>query len=73
MEILKNPIGNRNRDLPARSAVPQPAAPPRTPDLHLLKTPKYKDRFAKFKATSTVLLRIHALCEVTLCLWVSAY
>jgi hypothetical protein len=28
-------IGNRTRDLPACSAVPQPTAPPRTPFIHL--------------------------------------
>jgi len=29
-------IGNRTRDLPACSAVPQPTAPPRPPNLHVL-------------------------------------
>jgi hypothetical protein len=31
MKNLSDTIGNRNRDLPACSAVPQPTAPPRTP------------------------------------------
>jgi len=28
-----NPIGNRTRDLPAYSAVPQPETPPRNPEV----------------------------------------
>ena len=31
MEKSKDTIGNRTRDLPACSAVPQPTAPPRAP------------------------------------------
>jgi hypothetical protein len=34
IKSMKNPndtIGNRNRDIPFRRAVPQPTAPPRTP------------------------------------------
>jgi hypothetical protein len=30
MKNLKDPIGNRSRDLPACSALPQPTLPPRT-------------------------------------------
>jgi hypothetical protein len=33
MKISSDTIGNRTRDLPACTAVPQPTAPPRTPDL----------------------------------------
>jgi hypothetical protein len=33
MKNSNDTIGNRNRDLPACSAVPQPTAPPRTPYL----------------------------------------
>jgi len=72
MKILKNIIGNRTGDLPGCSAVSQPAAPRRASDLHLLKIPKYKERFAKFETTSEVLLRIQAICEVMHCLWVRA-
>jgi hypothetical protein len=68
IKILKNLIGYRTGDLPACSAMSQPAAPPRAPDLHLLNTPKYKERFAKFEITSEVLLRIQATCEVMHCL-----
>jgi len=32
MKISNDTIGNRNRDLPACSAVPQPTAPPRGPE-----------------------------------------
>jgi hypothetical protein len=70
MKILKNFIGDRTGDLQACSAVSQPAVSPRAPDLHLLKIPKYKERFAKFENTSAALLRIQAFCEVTHCLWV---
>jgi len=31
MKISSDTIGNRTRDLPAGSAVPQPTAPPRAP------------------------------------------
>ena len=37
MRNSNDTIGNRNRDLPAYSAVPQPAAPPGTPLLRELK------------------------------------
>jgi hypothetical protein len=33
MKNLKDPIGNRNRDLPTCSAVPQPTALPPTPSV----------------------------------------
>jgi len=33
MKNSNDTIGNRTRDLPACSAVPQPTAPPRVPDL----------------------------------------
>jgi hypothetical protein len=32
MKNSSDTIGNRTRDLPTSSAVPQPTAPPRTPD-----------------------------------------
>ena len=34
MKNFKETIGNRNRDLPAFSTVPQPTAPPHTPKFH---------------------------------------
>jgi len=36
MENSSDIIGNRSRDLPACSAVPQPTDPPRTPDREVL-------------------------------------
>jgi hypothetical protein len=36
MKNLNDPIGNRTRALPPCSAVPQPAAPSRTPVIHVL-------------------------------------
>jgi len=35
MKSFSDNIGNRTRDLPACSAVPQPTAPPRAPNLSL--------------------------------------
>ena len=34
-KISSDSIGNRTRDLPVQSAVPQPTAPPRTPQISL--------------------------------------
>jgi len=36
MKNFNDTIGNRTRDLPACSAVPQPTAPPRTPSIYVL-------------------------------------
>jgi len=35
MKNSSDTIGNRTRDLPAGSAVPQPTAPPRVPHVHV--------------------------------------
>jgi hypothetical protein len=50
-------IGNRTRDLPACSAVPQPTAPPRTP--------VYVSRF--------LYIRIHVLCKYVVYVFVYVY
>jgi hypothetical protein len=49
MKNSNDTIGNRTRDLPACSAVPQPTAPPRAPVGYItsLKIPYY-DRALKF-------------------------
>ena len=36
MRNCNDTIGNRTRDLPACSAVPQPTVPPRVPDIGML-------------------------------------
>ena len=38
MKVSNNTIGNRTLDLPACSAVPQPAAPPRAPEYIILQS-----------------------------------
>ena len=40
MKNSNDTIGNRTRDLPACSAVPQPTAPPRTPGLYSMRCKK---------------------------------
>jgi hypothetical protein len=40
MKNSNDTIGNRTRDLPASSAVPQPAAPPRAPFFNNIKEDK---------------------------------
>jgi len=63
---MKNPkdtIGNRTRDLPACSAVPQPTAPPRVP--------QYYTRFIKYlyrvvqEVLELVCLLLEVDCQVT--------
>jgi len=41
MKNSNDAIGNRTRDLPARSAVPQPTAPPRAPSTETLNLNMY--------------------------------
>jgi hypothetical protein len=51
-------IGNRTRDLPACSVVPQPTAPPRAPSLAYIYDFQYKQLF-----TGESTQNIHILCQ----------
>ena len=67
MKNYNNTIGNRTRDLPACSAVPQPTAPPRAPfevyRILIIKVIKLLFNHLKFRHTRSLLFptEVHVL------------
>ena len=74
MENSNDTIGNRTRDLPACSAVPQPTAPPRAPDIKSIRIKKVNVPVQTMRASigtaSKVLnLGIRCRCVDSFTLW----